>query len=277
MFDEPGHVAGGHAQQVRDDQHLAITALAGPDANGRDLQLGRDLGGDFSGDALQHESKGAGILSRLRVGHQPIGVALHLVATHLVHGLRAQPDMAHDRDTGTDQRRDRLGLGHRAFQLDGLAARFLDDPRGVLDRGRGRDLEGGKRHVDYHQRPLHGPAHHFGMVDDLVQGDVQRVVVALHHHRQAVPHQDRIHSRLVQQARHRVIVGSQHADLPLLGLQGGEAGDGHTRLRVGHMAVSGWRGLCGNSCRIVTVRHECDNLTTKFEQIHGFPLRRAVS
>ena len=81
---------------------------------------------------------------------------------------------------------DRVGLLDAAFELDGLAARFLEDAAGVFDRPVRAQVEAGERHVDDHQRVLDRAADHLGVVDHFVERHGQRAVVALDDHRHAV-------------------------------------------------------------------------------------------
>ena len=87
------------------------------------------------------------------------GAALGAVAAERGGRLRRQPDVAHDRDAGGD---DRAGArdGHRAaaLELDRVAARLLDEPH----RGRHGllvgDLVGPEREVgDQERRPQAAP------------------------------------------------------------------------------------------------------------------------
>ena len=68
----PRHAAGREAQQVVIDEDLPVATGAGADADGGDLQLGRDPRGRGGGNALQHDAEGPGLLGRQRVGQQPL-------------------------------------------------------------------------------------------------------------------------------------------------------------------------------------------------------------
>ena len=56
-------------------------------------------------------------------------------------------------------------------------------------------------------------AHHFRVVNDLIEGHRQRGVAAGHHHAEAIAHQHGIHPGGVGQAALWIIVGRDHADL----------------------------------------------------------------
>ena len=75
------------------------------------------------------------------------------------------------------------------------------------------EVEAGERHVDDHQGVPHGPAHHLGVVDHLLQRHRQRGAVSLDDHRQAVADQNPLDAGGIDQAGHGVVVGGQHGDL----------------------------------------------------------------
>ena len=135
--------------------------------------------------------------------------------------------MGHHRNAGRHQSANHLGLLGAPFQLDRLAARFLQNPAGVFDRLEHAQVVTRKRHVDHHQRVLHRAADHFGVVDHLVERHRQRVGVPLHDHRHAVADQNAFDARRVEQRRHRVVVGREHRDLLAGRLQGRKTRHGH--------------------------------------------------
>ena len=129
-------------------------------------------------------------------------VALHFVAAERVDALRAQAAVGHHGDAGGDEAGDRVGLLDAAFELDGLAAGFLEDAAGVFDRLVRAQVEAGERHVDDDQRVLDGAADHLGVVDHLVERDGQRAVVPLDDHRHAVADEDAFDAGRVDEPGH---------------------------------------------------------------------------
>ncbi len=140
-----------------------------------------------------------------------------------------------------DQGRDRFGLRGAPFQLDRLAAGFFQDAAGIFDRLERPGVTVGKRHVDDHQRPLHGPADHFGMVDHFVERDRQGGRMPLHDHRQRVADQQTLDAGGVQQPGHGEVVGREHRDLFARGFHGRKFGNRHP-LNFGHGNHSGLVG-----------------------------------
>ena len=126
-----------------------------------------------------------------------------------------------------DTSADHLGLFDAAFQLHRLAAGFLEDAAGALDRPIRAEVEAGERHVDHHQGVADGPADHFGVIDHLFERHRQGGAMALDDHRQAVAHQDAFDAGRIDQAGHGVVVGGQHGDFPPGRFHGRELGDGN--------------------------------------------------
>ncbi len=81
-------------------------------------------------------------------------------------------------------------------------------------------------HVADDEGPPHGPGHGLGVVDHLVHGHGDRVLVPQDDHAQGVPDQDEVDPGLVQDRRRGEIVGRQADDLRAGGLPGPEGGDG---------------------------------------------------
>ena len=92
----------------------------GPDPDGRDAEALGDGRRELLGDELEDHREGAGLLDREGVGDERArlvaGLALDADLADRVDRLGRQPDVAHDRDAGPDER--------------------LDDPRAVARRPR---------------------------------------------------------------------------------------------------------------------------------------------
>jgi hypothetical protein len=107
--------------------------------------------------------------------------------------------MAHDRNLGVSEGADQLDA--RAFNLDCFGSGFLHETDGVgqsLGYGTVIAAEG---HVGDHQRAAHGAANGAGVMQHLVHGDGQGVVVAQNHHGQRIAHQQQVDAGLICQAR----------------------------------------------------------------------------
>src|SRR5437588_1026575 len=175
-LDEARLAAGGQAQQVVDDEHLAVAARSGADPDGGDGQGRGDLAGERRGDTLEHDAERPRRFQLTGVLEDPGGdlgvLALDLEAAQPVHALRRQTDVAHDRDSGLGQPAGRLDRGRpAALQLHRVHPRLLEQAAAVVDRLLDRGLVGEEGQVTDQQgvarAARHGPAEH----DQLVHRD----------------------------------------------------------------------------------------------------------
>ena len=109
-----------------EDEHLAVAAGTGADADRGDVDRLGDQRGDLVGHPLEHQGEAAGGLEGLGVLHQGerrLGLlALHPEAAHGVHRLRGEAEVAHHGDLGVDDGLDdRHPLG-AALELHRLGA-----------------------------------------------------------------------------------------------------------------------------------------------------------
>lgn len=225
-LNETGHEAGGQPQHVVRDQHLAVASRAGADADGGDVDARGESFGQRSGDALDNDAEGAGLLGGDGVGQHLIFRPLDLVAAEDMHALRLQADVGHHGDTGRDEGGDGGGLIGAAFELDGLALGFLEDAAGESHGFARSEVGGGEGHVDDDERTLDGAADEFGVIDDFVEGDGEGVFATLHDHGEAIADEDGVDTGVVQEPCEREVVGGEHADLPPRALERHELGDG---------------------------------------------------
>ena len=207
----------GDAEQVLVDEHLAVAAASGADADGDDVELLGDEGRQGRRDAFEHHREGARLLHLVCVLNDTLGgvgvFALHLEAPKGVDRLRGHADVALNRNARVDDGLDLRGDRGAALELDRLRMSLLDQPAGV---GQGvvlRGLVGEKGHVGDQKRVGERPAHGGGVVNHVLHGHRQGVGVAEHGHSQRVAHQDGVDAGLLDQARHGVIVGGHHRDL----------------------------------------------------------------
>src|SRR6202171_3022481 len=95
------------AEHVRKDEHLAVALDTGADADRRDSDCRGDTRGDWSGNELEHDRKRSRFFQSLRLTDQALGsfllAPLNARPSNRVHGLRCEPDVGHDRNTGADE------------------------------------------------------------------------------------------------------------------------------------------------------------------------------
>ena len=133
------------------DQHLAITADTGTDT---DSWNGQPLGDQFSQpcrNRFEHQAETACFLQDQRIFEQSFGsrgiAPLRAVPAQLMHGLRRQAQVPHNRDAGADNGFDCFGALAPAFQFDRVHASFLQEASGITHGLLDRDLVGHKRHI----------------------------------------------------------------------------------------------------------------------------------
>ena len=155
-------------------------------------------------------------VQRDRIAHELLDgvqrLALNFVAAHHVDRLRREPDVPGDRNLRIDHAPNHIHALLAAFHLDRLGAAFFHKAGSVVNRLVGVDLIRAIRHVGNQQSVLDAAAHGFDVMQHLVHGDRQRVLVAQHGHGQRVADQSNVDAGLVDQARGGVVVSGQAGD-----------------------------------------------------------------
>jgi len=212
-------------EQISGDAHLAITAVAGADADHRDGQLGAEAGSQLRRHVLQHQREAAG---RLQIQG---GAAQTLLADRIVgltaiakamHRLGSEPQMGHHRDAAAHQAiHHGDGFRFTTLQFDGSSRAVLEHTAGSGHGIINAALVAEKRQIGHDQRLLtRGPpqaaADGARVQDHLLQCHRQGGGMAEHHHRQGIAHQDHIGAGLLHQSRREGIPGGEHGDRPAL-------------------------------------------------------------
>ena len=118
--------------------------------------------------------------------------------------------MSHNWNTGTQDTFDRFPNLSPAFQLDTIGMRLFHHPDSGGQGFFRVSLVRTERQVYHHQRTIHRFHDRFTMVNHLVERNRQSGHVSSHYVRSGVSHQDHIHSCLIDQFRHRIIIGGKH-------------------------------------------------------------------
>ena len=90
---------------------------------------------------------------------------------------------------------------------------FFHQPTGILEGLLRADLETHEGHIGHEQAAAHAPGHQTGVIDHLLHGDGQGVLLPLNHHAERIAHENGVHSRLVDEMGEGVIVGGQERQL----------------------------------------------------------------
>ena len=220
------------------DEDLAVAIDTRADTNGRDIQLGCDLGSQLARHAFQHNGAGAGDFQLARsfaqAGAFRGGLALHLIAAHAMHGLRRQPDVADDGNLCRDQALHQLRT--RPFDLYRFGTAFLHKAGGIGHSLIHRYVVGAIRHIHRQHGTADAAAHSTRVVQHLVHGDGQGAFEAHHHHGQRVANQQQVDAGLIRETRGGVVISGQRRDrlMRLLAFEKCVRGDFCGRGRTGH-------------------------------------------
>jgi hypothetical protein len=209
-------VAVVDAQQVVEDEHLAVGRGTGADADHRDLDPRHHGSRQLARHGLEHDREAARVLERESVldhRHRAVGRApLRAVAAQRRGRLRREAHVAHHRDAGVHDRLRALRHDAPALELDGIAAGLLDEALGRGDRLLVRGLIGAERQVADEQRRAQAAAGGAGEHQHLVDRDRHGARVAEYGHRAGVAHEHHVDAGGLGHLRAGVVVGRDHHD-----------------------------------------------------------------
>src|SRR6266446_4527216 len=136
----------------------------------------------------------------------------------MMHILRRQPEMSHNRETGLSKAPNGLRNGASALQLHGSSAPFLEEPCRVLHGLLGRNLVGQKGHVCHHQRAIGPSRNRTRMMDHRIEGYRNCRIQSQNDIPERISDEQKIDPGSIEQPGHSGIVGRQHDDslAPLL-------------------------------------------------------------
>ena len=120
--------------------------------------------------------------------------------------------MSRDGDLGVDDATDEVGPFLAAFDFYCLRAPFFDEACGIAHGFVRADVVGAERHVGYQQGIFHGAPDSLGVVQHLVNGDRECVVISEHGLGQRIADQDDVDASLVNQACGGIVVCGQAGD-----------------------------------------------------------------
>ena len=188
-------------QNVVKHQHLPVAFWPGANPNRRSADLRRDHRCHFARNPLDKKTRHPRAIQSHGIAHELLDRAqalpLHLVPAHHVDRLRRQPNVPRDWNLSVNNLPDQLRALFPTLDLDDFGPAFLHETRGISNGVLGINLIRPVRHVRHQHRTLHAAPHRLHMVQHLVHGDRERVLVAEHGLRQRIPHQHHIDASLV--------------------------------------------------------------------------------
>ena len=232
------------------DEHLAVAVGARADADRRNRELARDAAATGAGTAsrTRRSSPRPRVRARRGAGRRLLRrAALGLEAAEHRGGLGREPDVAHDRDPGRDDRAARsITPAPSSF---GVRAGLLHEADRVADGVLVRHLERAERHVRDDERPRRAARDGAREHEHLVHRRRHGRVVAEHGHRGGVADEDEVDAGLVGESPSRCVVRRDHDDRLPAGLHLGELGEGE----LPGAGVPG-AGFCGRMLMSVLLR-----------------------
>src|SRR6185437_12814762 len=206
--------------EVMNDQHLAIALRSSPDPDRCATDFFGDHRRNFTRDSFEDDGEDARPVEGHCVAHQSLdgsdGLALHAVSAHHVHRLRRESDVSHYGNFSVEQPVDQAHPLLSAFNFHRLGTTIFDKTRGIFHCSFLIQVIRGVGHVGNQQRAFDPAAHGTNVMQHLLHGDRQRVLIAQYHHCQRIADQNHVYARLVHQARSRVVVGGEAGDWLML-------------------------------------------------------------
>ena len=206
------------------------------------------------GQTLKDNTEGACLVQSHCVLDEPLrcikGPCLNAIAPKGVDGLWSETKMPHDRDACAHHFRDHGGKLPAALDLHAIGAAFCHEST-CVNHGIAQSCpHGHKGHVREHKGLFRTPRDRTRMVDHVLHGDRDRILVAKHDHPQTVPYKEHVRTSFGTQFGHGVVVGRDHTDLyavRLFPLQIRQS-DGHDRNLA--LQVKKIAGCTGASLRL---------------------------
>src|SRR5215211_5823259 len=228
---EARRVAVVDAEQVVEDEHLAVGGWAGADSDHRNLDVRHERLGQLARDRLEDDREAARPLELARGAvhlERPLrGAALGAIPTEGGGGLGRQADVAHHRDPRLHDRPGAVGGGAAALELHGVAARLLYEALGGRDGLLVRHLVGSERKVPHEQRRAEPAAGGGGQHEHLLERHGHGAGVAEHGHGRRVANEDDVYTGRLGHLGARVVVGGDHHDRLAERLLLGQLGERH--------------------------------------------------
>ena len=163
-------------------------------------------------DRLQHKAERARFFEDLCIFQQALrrscSFALCAEAAKLMHGLRREAKMTHDRNARSHDDADRICPFAPAFEFDRVHAAVLQKTPRIADGIFHRNLIRHERHIAHQQRRLCPASHGAGVMEHFIHGNGQGVFVAENNHPERISDEDGIDARLVHCQRSGIVVGS---------------------------------------------------------------------
>src|SRR5579871_3000403 len=225
----------GQVHKIVEYKNLPVAIGAGANANGGYRKVASHRCRHFAWNAFKHECACSSVLERGRICLQLcdrfVSARLNVIAPHAMYTLRRESEMADDRNLGIGESFDKLDTP--SLDLDCLSASLFHKSHGICYSFRDCAMVAAERHVCDNQSASHGAAHSARMVQHLVYGNRERIIVAEHNHRERITYENDVDARLVDQPRRCIVI----------------CGESRNRLSLPlHLAEGGYRNFGEGNC-----------------------------
>ncbi len=120
--------------------------------------------------------------------------------------------MPHNGNAGAEYALHRLHYFGTAFEFKSIGMGFFHYAYGTGNSFPGIALIASEGHVYHYQGPLNSLSHRFAVIDHLIQSDRQGGNISGHYVRSRISNENNVHTSLIYQLCHRVIVGREHGN-----------------------------------------------------------------
>lgn len=241
----------GEAQEIVEDEDLAVRLGAGADADEGERGLGHDFGGDFVGDGLDQEHGGAGLFHGDGIGDDAggliAGTAGGAIAASDCGTLREAAYVGADGDPRAGHGGDGLSEGGIDLEFDDVGVPLGQEAPGVADRFGDADLIGKERHVSHDDRARRAALDRGGQGEGDVKGHVDRAREAEDNFGGGIAHEEDVDAAAFEDACEGCVVAGEAGEGGALAGHAAERldGDGLAQFGEGVGGCRDWRDLFG--------------------------------
>src|SRR5579859_4291128 len=203
------------ADEIVENEYLAVAVGAGSDADGGDAKLLRDARGEFARNGFEDDGKSSRGFDGARVTHQTFGgldrFSLNAKTAQFENGLRREADVGHHGDFRFDKARDGFHAFFAAFEFNGFGAVFYKAQR-VANGFLGRNVKCAEGHVRDDESATGSATNGANVVQHFVERDGKRVVITEDDHAERIADEKNVDASFVKKTRGGLVVLRETGD-----------------------------------------------------------------
>src|SRR3990172_8466929 len=216
LFDEFRGKAIKEAEEIMGDEYLSIAAQAGPDSDGRDVELLRYPLRQSSRHRFEHQAKNPRFFQGKCVINQLFGCRtgprLRAEAAKDIHALRGEAQVSHDRDAGGHNLAHGFGPVVAAFQFYGIHASLLKKAAGGRHGLLKRNLVGHEGHIADEHGLACSTKNRPRMMEHILHGYGKSIWIREYDHAERVADQDGVDAGAIDRQGCRIVIGGKHSN-----------------------------------------------------------------